>query len=64
MKTFFEKLTAATEAERNQLYRVPQIVDAMQGNISRESYIAYLEQAYHHVKHTVPLMMAAGSRLP
>ncbi|MGD9000604.1 MAG: iron-containing redox enzyme family protein [Granulosicoccaceae bacterium] len=64
MKTFFEKLTAATEAERNQLYSVPQIVDAIRGDISRESYIAYLEQAYHHVKHTVPLMMAAGSRLP
>jgi heme oxygenase len=64
MKTFFEELTQATETERNLLYTVPQIIDAMQGNISRESYIAYLEQAYHHVKHTVPLMMAAGSRLP
>lgn len=64
MKTFFDELTTATESERNQLYMVPQIVDAMQGNISLDSYIAYLEQAYHHVKHTVPLMMAAGSRLP
>lgn len=64
MKTFFERLVAETETERKQLYSVPQIVDAMQGNISLESYLAYLEQAYHHVKHTVPLMMAAGSRLP
>jgi thiaminase len=64
MKTFFEKLTMATEAERMQLYSVPQIVDAMRGDINLDSYLAYLEQAYHHVKHTVPLMMAAGSRLP
>ncbi|MDT8403417.1 iron-containing redox enzyme family protein [Sulfuriflexus sp.] len=64
MKTFFEILTAATEAERMQLYSVPQITDARHGNITRDSYLAYLEQAYHHVKHTVPLMMAAGSRLP
>ena len=64
MKTFFERLVAETEPERKQLYSVPQIVDAMRGDISLESYIAYLEQAYHHVKHTVPLMMAAGPRLP
>lgn len=64
MKTFFERLMAETEAERMQLYRVPQIADAMRGDISLQSYLAYLEQAYHHVKHTVPLMMAAGSRLP
>ena len=64
MTTFFERLVAETEAERMQLYSVPQIVDAARGDISLESYLAYLEQAYHHVKHTVPLMMAAGSRLP
>lgn len=64
MNTFFKELLQATEVERSELYAVPQIVDAMQGKISRETYIAYLEQAYHHVKHTVPLMMAAGSRLP
>jgi len=64
METFFEKLTTATESERARLYCVPQIVDAMHGEISLESYIAYLEQAYHHVKHTVPLLMAAGSRIP
>lgn len=64
MKTFFERLTTETKAERMQLYSVPQIMDAIRGDISLESYLAYLEQAYHHVKHTVPLMMAAGSRLP
>jgi pyrroloquinoline quinone (PQQ) biosynthesis protein C len=32
--------------------------------VTRELYLAFLEQAYHHVKHTVPLLMAVGARLP
>lgn len=27
-------------------------------------YISFLTQAWHHVSHTVPLLMCAGSRLP
>lgn len=62
--TFFERLTQESEAERTALYSVPLIVDTLSGRISRETYIAYLTQAYHHVKHTLPLLMAAGSRIP
>lgn len=62
--TFFEHLQNATQAERQSLYQVPLIVDGVAGLLTRETYIAYLTQAYHHVKHTVPLMMTAGSRLP
>ena len=62
--TFFERLTQETEAERAALFSVPLIVDALSGRISRATYIAYLTQAYHHVKHTLPLLMAAGSRMP
>jgi long-chain acyl-CoA synthetase len=61
---FFDQLQKETATEREALYGVPQIVDGMRGAISRESYIAYLAQAYHHVKHTLPLLMAAGSRIP
>jgi len=43
---------------------IPQLVRGVQGNISRATYIAFLGQAYHHVRHTVPLLMACGSRLP
>jgi pyrroloquinoline quinone (PQQ) biosynthesis protein C len=32
--------------------------------VSRDSYRAFLTEAYHHVKHTVPLLMACGARLP
>ena len=61
---FFDDLTAATAEECQALYAVPLIQDGAHGRISRETYIAYLTQAYHHVKHTVPLLMAAASRLP
>jgi pyrroloquinoline quinone (PQQ) biosynthesis protein C len=61
---FHESLTAATAASRNYLLSAPLIGQALQGRIARETYLAFLVQAYHHVRHTVPLMMAVGSRLP
>jgi len=61
--TFFPKLVAATVAGQQSLASVPQIQDGLTGQISRETYIAYLTEAYHHVKHTVPLMQAAKARL-
>jgi pyrroloquinoline quinone (PQQ) biosynthesis protein C len=50
--------------ERHELLTSPVIVDCLGGTVSRESYVAFLTEAYHHVKHTVPLLMAFGSRLP
>lgn len=61
---FFSRLQEETAAERQALYALPIIHDALKDNIAKESYIAFLTEAYHHVKHTVPLMMASGSRLP
>lgn len=60
---FFDKLKADTEQERQQLFAIPIIQDALRGSVTTGQYIAFLTQAYHHVKHTVPLMMACGSRL-
>ena len=62
--TFYERLNKETEEARQGLYSVPQLTDALQGNISRETYVAYLTQAYHHVRHTVRFMMAMGVRIP
>lgn len=62
--TFFEQLQQQTEQERQQLLAVPLIEKALNGTISLEEYRAFLQEAFHHVKHTVPLMMAAGSRIP
>lgn len=62
--TFYETLLKETEKERNALMALPLIQQGAAGNISLQTYIGFLTQAYHHVKHTTPLLMACGSRLP
>jgi pyrroloquinoline quinone (PQQ) biosynthesis protein C len=63
--TFFNYLQEATQAERNYLNTSPLIQRCMsEGQFSVQEYIEFLTEAYHHVKHTVPLLMAVGSRLP
>jgi pyrroloquinoline quinone (PQQ) biosynthesis protein C len=57
--SFFERLERETATERMALYSVPQLVDGVQGKITRETYLAYLAEAYHHVSQTVPLLTAA-----
>jgi pyrroloquinoline quinone (PQQ) biosynthesis protein C len=61
---FHEELGRATRQDRDYLLGAPAIAQALEGRISRELYVAFLIQAYHHVRHTVPLLMAVGSRLP
>ncbi len=62
--TFYQTLLSETETERNALMRLPLITQGGAGNISLDTYTAFLTQAYHHVKHTTPLLMACGGRLP
>ena len=62
--TFSAELRAATAAERDRLLSAPIITDCLAGRVSRDSYRAFLTEAFHHVKHTVPLLMACGARLP
>jgi pyrroloquinoline quinone (PQQ) biosynthesis protein C len=64
MTDFFDRLLAETEAERNTLLSIPFMEQGWKGALSLESYVAFLRQAYHHVKHTTPLLMACGSRVP
>jgi pyrroloquinoline quinone (PQQ) biosynthesis protein C len=61
---FFDELQQQTEQARAGLFTAPIINKALDGTITREEYLAFLAQAYHHVKHTVPLLMAVGGRLP
>jgi pyrroloquinoline quinone (PQQ) biosynthesis protein C len=61
--SFFEQLQQATQAEQATLQSIPVIRKAIQGQVSLNQYVAFLTQAYHHVKHTVPLLMACGARL-
>jgi len=62
--SFYDDLQQATEEQRQYLLGAPIIAQALSGEVSLNSYIAFLTQAYHHVKHTVPLLMACGARLP
>ena len=61
---FFDLLQQETAADREYLLGAPIIQQAMAGTVSLPSYVAFLTEAYHHVKHTVPLLMACGARLP
>ncbi|WP_339641943.1 iron-containing redox enzyme family protein [uncultured Porticoccus sp.] len=61
---FFDTLTTATDPDKSQLLTAPIIQRGLEGRINIEDYLGFLQQAYHHVKHTVPLLMAVGSRLP
>ena len=59
----FESLGDAVATERDYLYSSPIIADAMRGDITLAQYVAFLKEAYFHVRETVPLLMACGSRL-
>jgi pyrroloquinoline quinone (PQQ) biosynthesis protein C len=61
---FHDDLVAATADARARLFTVPVITDCLAGRVTRPQYLAFLAEAYHHVKHTVPLLMACGARLP
>lgn len=63
MSSFFQILQSSTEKSRQQLIQSAIIQDALRGEVTRGQYLAFLGQAYHHVRHTVPLLMACGSRL-
>lgn len=60
----FVRLRRATAAARQQLIAAPIIQGALAGRVSLASYVAFLTEAYHHVRHTVPLLRACRERLP
>ncbi|MFW5451780.1 MAG: TenA family transcriptional regulator [Methylophagaceae bacterium] len=61
---FFDRLKDETEQARLGLYTAPIINKALTQDITLDDYVGFLTEAYHHVKHTVPLLMAVGARLP
>ncbi len=60
----YERLVYETGAARIRFMAVPILQRALQGNIGRDDYLAFLGQAYHHVSHTVPLLANCRERLP
>ena len=59
---FYDRLLAATAAEREEFLSIPLIREAVASGASRELYVAFLTEAYHHVKHTFPLLALAASK--
>jgi len=58
----FEILMTETKVSRGKFLSTPILKHVIEKGIDRPLYLAYLEQAYHHVKETCPLLAAAASR--
>ncbi|MCL9781990.1 iron-containing redox enzyme family protein [Vibrio sp. S4M6] len=64
MSTFFADLKQNTSLAQQEMLDAPIFEACLRGEVNMDTYLSFLTQAYHHVKHTVPLLMACGSRLP
>jgi thiaminase len=61
---FYDELQQSTVKARQDFLAIPFLHAGVSGTLALDSYVAFLTQAYHHVKHTIPLLMACGARLP
>ncbi len=64
MTSFHARLLADTQRDRAALVGTPIIQGCLRGEVSLPSYHAFLREAYHHVRHTVPLLVACQAALP
>lgn len=63
--SFHARLLADTAAARQSFLATPIIQGVLQrGEVALPSYLAFLTEAYHHVRHTVPLLAACRAALP
>lgn len=46
------------------LEQAGRIAACLRGEVGQQTYLEFLHQAFHHVRHMTPLLMAVGSRLP
>lgn len=61
--SFYDELVSQTVGERQSFQEIPLIRAVMDGRaVTRSMYIDFLTQAYHHVKHTFPLLALAAAR--
>jgi pyrroloquinoline quinone (PQQ) biosynthesis protein C len=61
---FSLELHDQTLEARGGLLSAPIIQACLRGEVAPASYVAFLREAYHHVRHTVPLMRACKAALP
>ncbi len=57
-------LLEQTDEARHGLLATPIIQGCLRGEVSLPSYLAFLSEAFHHVRHTVPLLQACKAALP
>ena len=62
--SFHARLLEQTADARLGLIGTPIIQGCLRGEVSLPSYLAFLREAYHHVRHTVPLLRACKAALP
>jgi pyrroloquinoline quinone (PQQ) biosynthesis protein C len=61
--SFHEQLLRQSADARQGLLATPIIQGCLRGEVSLPSYVAFLREAYHHVRHTVPLLQATRAAL-
>ncbi len=54
--TVFERLQSETANARQRFHQTPILQHALQQGVNLPLYLAYLQQAYHHVRYTCPLL--------
>jgi pyrroloquinoline quinone (PQQ) biosynthesis protein C len=59
--TPFDRLYRETAEARERFLSIPLVKHALTSGGSRELYLAFLTEAYHHVKHTFPLLSLAAA---
>lgn len=64
MSQFYQNLIQQTQQAREEFLQIEAIQKGSCGDISLSTYQEFLKQAYFHVRHTTPLLMACGSRIP
>ena len=60
--SFYDRLMDETSKDRESFIAIPIVQHAIRNGAPRGLYLEFLTQAYHHVKHTFPLMALAASR--
>jgi pyrroloquinoline quinone (PQQ) biosynthesis protein C len=60
--TFYDRLMSETAKDREAFLAIPIVQHAIRNGASRSLYIDFLTEAYHHVKHTFPVLALAASR--
>lgn len=60
--SLYDRLVAETGTARNAFLAIPIIGRALEGEVPRALYVEFLNQAYHHVRHTCPLLSLAAAK--